>query len=378
MFHLTPSRNNHKRTGDAMINFKKIYVRCLTCALALVFIGGTFVSLIAGEAINLRTGTSYDNLQQAIDNAISDDILQLTGIFSGSFQILEKSLTLQGTSNDPMQAGDILSGNQNDRVLEIKGTSSENPSTVNLKNLAIINGWATGTSNYGGSGGGILAVYTTLTVTDLYIANNRADTSGGGIAALYTTLKIQSSAISGNTAATGGGVNNLICDTIISDSIISSNTVTQDGGGGILSNGNRTGTSSLVITYTIITGNQSVIAGGGLFNSLLSITKCTNCHFTSNTAVVGGGIYNAESLSFNNGLIIRNSTISSDLYLPNGGGVYNSASASSATFSNSTIEENSAVDNGNGGGIYNATKQEKLDIVNTQIINNTPDNIYQQ
>lgn len=73
-----------------MKSFKKIYARSLTCVLALVFIGGSFIDLVAGQATNLNTGISYTDLQVAINNATSGNILSLSGTFTGSFQILGK------------------------------------------------------------------------------------------------------------------------------------------------------------------------------------------------------------------------------------------------------------------------------------------------
>jgi hypothetical protein len=149
--------------------------------------------------------------------------------------------------------------------------------------------------------------------------------------------------VSVNNASHGGGIYNDGTLNVQNGSVISANTVTINGGG-IYSWGTLNILSSTI--GGIGWGNTADQDGGGIFNAA-GPTTLDDSSVSGNTAVNGGGIYNASTLYIQNNSIIGGvgggNTASSD-----GGGIYNSANAT--TLDNSMVMANTAE---NGGGIYN-------------------------
>jgi hypothetical protein len=163
-------------------------------------------------------------------------------------------------------------------------------------------------------------------------------------------LDIIDCTITGNDALVAGGgiVNEGILT--ITDSTISDNTA-PDSGGGIKNEG------VLTITGSTISGNTATSEhGGGIWNTkdptpqgvcVLTITGST---ISGNTANFGGGISNQGTLTVDGA-----STISGNDAVGYGGGIYNSdgGSASTLVTGGSTISGNTASGpTGKGGGIY--------------------------
>ncbi|MFH1197475.1 MAG: T9SS type A sorting domain-containing protein [bacterium] len=142
--------------------------------------------------------------------------------------------------------------------------------------------------------------------------------------------------------------------------------------------------SSPTITNCTFTFNYALIGGGiSILNTCIS--TFTNCSFTSNTgAWDGGGIYNGSSPNFvnctfssnssNNGGGIENwggfPTFTNCLFSTNtagvaGGGIVNSSS--SPTYINCTIALNTT-SGGKGGGIYNSGNPSHTTTLNNCII----------
>jgi len=323
-----------------MMIFKKINFFTLFVLVGFLLAG--LASVEAGTATNQRTGTSYPNLQDAIDAATSDDTLSLVGTFTGSFVINNKSLTLEGPTVDLYAT---LDGNGVGRVLEIIGNQKDHSLySINLSKLTIQNGSATDASSNRGNGGGILSVYVNLNIFNLSLQNNKATSSGGGIAGLYSNLKIEDSEIQSCQAATGGGINHLNSVSEIINSNISSNTANQGGGGGILSNG-----STVIITGTLLEKNSSISLFG-----------------------VGGGICNSTNSTLN----VNTSQISKNGADSNGGGLYNESVGTQVILVASLITENVA--GLQGGGIYNRGKSEQLIYADEEVVANIPDDVFQK
>ncbi|MBN2296322.1 MAG: PKD domain-containing protein [Pirellulales bacterium] len=154
--------------------------------------------------------------------------------------------------------------------------------------------------------------------------------------------------------AFGGGIFN-IGTLMITNSTISSNSASI--GGGIY----NISQSSLTVTNSTISGN-SASWGGGIANNGTSSLTVTNSTISDNSASLGGGIHNSgiSSLTVTNSTILGNSTV---FY---GGGIYNS-SFSFLTVTNSTISSNSA--QSSGGGIYNWVST--LTVTNSTISGNS-------
>ena len=243
--------------------------------------------------------------------------------------------------------------------------ASANNSTQ--ENLTIEIGDAAGTSGstpliYGNTsrfGGGmyLYGVKTNATIYDGSIYKN-SGFYGGGIHLSYTAkLTMRGGVIgaedsaNGNTARyEGGGIYSTGSTTSYSVFTMTggkisgntANTTSGYGGGGIYMS-----SLSYSITGGEIIGNISQLrSGGGLYITqyTTALDPISNTRIENNTAAVnGGGVYTANSVSFEN-VTIRNNQAS------NGGGVYVTAAGSlsatgSTSFTNNTAKEN-------GGGIY--------------------------
>jgi hypothetical protein len=168
--------------------------------------------------------------------------------------------------------------------------------------------------------GGAVRASGTLIVRDSLFAHNRSISAGSAIYADTDAVTIENSVISGNTALTGAGAL----------------TVLQ---------------SALNINRTTISDNVSGWGGGMYLLSLTGDATITNSTISGNLAShptfgQGGGIF-----SFSTGLILRNSTLSGNAALGNGGGLYSNGASGSLTILNSTIAHNLTSD-GQGGGIF--------------------------
>jgi len=126
------------------------------------------------------------------------------------------------------------------------------------------------------------------------------------------------------------------------------------------------GATVTISGFTIRNGHAGT-TGGGIDNENTSVVTINNCTVSSNTAGLGGGIFNGGALTiaastvsgnsagtgggtYNDGagaLTIMNSTFSGNTATPSGGGIFN---INTLLLTNSTFSGNSA---GFGGGIYN-------------------------
>lgn len=160
-------------------------------------------------------------------------------------------------------------------------------------------------------------------------------------------------------------------------------------------NGSGTDTTALLDGFIITNGNADGVTeitarGAGMYNDAGS-PEVSNCKFSGNSAVFGGGVYNVNNSSpgisncsildnqataSGGGLLNVNSspfvvnTLFSGNSADNGGGLFNDAT-SSAIVTNTTFSENTAVFN--GGAIFNGNSNPNL--TNIIVWNNTADGI---
>jgi hypothetical protein len=172
--------------------------------------------------------------------------------------------------------------------------------------------------------------------------------------------------------------------TLTSNELVVDKSVTISGPGAanLAVNGNAAGrvfyvSSGKTVTIsgiTITNGNETSIdgdgIGGGIYNA--GTLTVTNSTISNNSASVtdnfnfdsfGGGIYNAGTLTVTNSTISGNSLSDGDFTL--GGGIYNNGTL---TVTNSTLSDNSAIFDGLGGGIYNTGT---LTVTNSTISGNS-------
>lgn len=150
----------------------------------------------------------------------------------------------------------------------------------------------------------------------------------------------------------GGGIYNSLGTLTVNNSVISGNS-SSSLGGGIYSTG------TLNVTNSIISGNSATTGGGGIFNSgTLTVMFST---FSGNTTPnIGGGISNSGTLT------VSHSTFNGNSANISGGGIHHSGTSSSIV-RNSTFSGNTT--GIFGGGIY-STDQSILTVTNSTFANN--------
>jgi hypothetical protein len=365
-------------------------------------------ALAGADTINLPAGTYPLTRVGANENLAASGDLDVSG-----------DLTIVGAGRDTT----VISGEQSDRVFHIRGVFRVGGPAVTLSHLTITNGRAPdGTS---GDGGGVLNEYSTLTLEDAVVRNNRAGNgsfggSGGGVYTAVGTTTINNSLITQNASGNGtqiggdgGGIASLTSVTTVRDSVVSdnrsgdggpgSNLITAGQGGGIQSasaelftngfltvvgttvSGNAVGTTTrgegggifthderFVLERSVVSNNSAWRAGGVEIDGARS-ARVLNSTISGNTATGGGagGIYHTTSFDqLTAGTVIANTTVSGNQApasgsFDGGGGMINFGEIDSII--NSTFSGNTT--NSVGGGIANY--DDIGHIVNVTIANNT-------
>jgi hypothetical protein len=341
--------------------------RFSSVVLAGALLAGTSVgaSVIAGTSTAAAATTTVNcattNLQTAIDNAASGDILVVTGTCQGNFVIGDKTLTLLGSGHavlDGQHNGPALSLNLVFPVTGLPVATVDNFSIVNGSQSGISSGFlstltlnddvVTGNSNplSFGVGGGV-ATAGVLVVNDTAITHNSSSDIGGGIGTpsnqgpAGTSVTVNDSTISDNSAAIGGGVGEALAGPGLT---LHNTTVSGNSGGGI----NVVG-DSITLDHSAVIGNTG---GGGLVGwgmTLQDSLVIGNTSMGANPALLfpgdGGGI---NSAGFGSPLELDHSAVIGNAAAGNGGGI--SLDGNTATLNNSVVAANTA--GGNGGGIF--------------------------
>ncbi len=212
----------------------------------------------------------------------------------------------------------------------------------------------------------------TLTATNSFLLDNSATTSGGGISAGGTLTRLVNTTLAGNSSMKGGGADFPSGTAALVDSTVSDN-MSSGGGGGLSSDG----TTQLNLTGCTIRGNLTGGGGGGVFASITGGgVSVNNCLFVGNAALgVGGGLFEESGGALNidhsqftgnrasvgaglellpSSFDIEDTTVDHNTSSGRAAGVFVNVGASSDTFRNDTIVDNSAngsAPGGEGGGI---------------------------
>ena len=152
---------------------------------------------------------------------------------------------------------------------KISGNTSENSGggaffTSNVGDVKIISTTVDGNTTTNGWGGGLYFNNATVEILNSTISNNAAASSGGGGLEFdggQTVASISNTTITGNSAAGGGGIRmEAMTSLTINQSTITDNTSTYnpDDGGGIQLYSQGTGSMTLTLSGTIVSGNSSV------------------------------------------------------------------------------------------------------------------------
>ncbi len=295
-----------------------------------LYVAGTGHTVVSADGSDTYTGDDagsiahpYATLQTAInkiqDAPTLDWTINIDGNVSGNTEITTKnvkSIKILGATGNSVDKLTVSSGS----TISVVGKAN-----VVLQSITITGGTGKGPEGGTTQGGGI------------YISDASANvTLNSGVL------------ITGNTATNGGGI------------YIDGGTVTLSGG--------------------TIKGNTATSCGGGVYVASGTFTLSSGdigADGAANTAIYGGGIYNAGRLEVNGGSISYNNATGTNEYGNSkgvGAGIYNKGTL---TLSGSySITSNTA--NRLAGGIYNVTGSSTtptLYPVPSAISNNSPTNV---
>ncbi|MCT7964042.1 DUF4347 domain-containing protein [Laspinema sp. D1] len=372
----------------------------------------------AGSLRNaIASAQAGDTLQ--FDSSLANQTITLT---SGQLE-LNKNLTLDG-ANAP---GITISGNNASRVFFVKENTNFVPSSVNLRNLVIADGKATGIGELGAGGGIYTASRSTLTVENITFRNNVATGEGGGaiFAGFRSNNTILNSTFDGNDATptnsergggaiaiksvsntsvigstftnnkgiNGGAINSLLSTLKVEDSVFINNDSTPGGiftqdtmgyGGAIYTDGasettNADTSGEIIIRSSRFEGNRGAGQGGGLFlyvydgdRVVIEDSKILTNQVITNSKgdALGGGLRlgNGEAR-------ISNTTFANNLAESQGGGLWvgerTNLDLVNTTFSENRAELANNTTQGLGGGIaINIRDGYTVNVVNSTIVNN--------
>ncbi len=339
----------------------------------LVFILGLFCTHAVQSAtitVANNANTGAGSLRAAIAAAASGDVI----VFASS--LANQTITLAATLEIPVAksltidggaaANLTISGNNAVRVFLLKSTSVQ-PTTLNLKNIRIINAR---TNEYGG---GIKSEHQgMMNFENCIFNNNRADEGGSAIFSAFegkTTIKncqfnnnvsianntergstvmlwgpfaqtIQNSDFTNNKGINGAAINGLNAALLIEDCDFLNNTTTdaffdtgepnpflRGFGGAIYADRATPDTptsllGSIIIRRSKFDGNRGEGEGGAcyLYTDETDDVLIENCHFNDNTSMAltgggsegSGGAIQQMNNQKNRGFVVRNTTFSNN------------------------------------------------------------------
>lgn len=234
---------------------------------------------------------------------------------------------------------------------EVAGALSQEVETGNLINSEFQKNSAKKT-------GGAIFNASTMKITKTSLKQNRADDGG----ALFNvgTVSLEDSTFEHNRALQGGGLMNGTSTALASPASERAGTVflkrtsfrsnSAELGGAVYNIGDVVMGQGLAISNSAKQGGAFYNTDYGLRPEGISQLFLTDVSVSSNRATDGGGIYNQLG-----GITLRNSTLHGNSAAQNGGGIY---SQSWASLNNVTIAQNSAT---TGGGLHNGTGSLKID-----------------
>ena len=344
------------------------------------------------------TGTAASCTEAAFASAVSAGGI-ITFDCGGAATIAitsEKELPTKGDT--VIDGGGLvtLDGGGTTRILHFNGGNYRvTTTTVTLQNLTLAHAKASGTPisapatcsqgyEIDGGGGAILINDGVLHVINTTFIQNAAaspgpDVAGGGIYATGSLgVTIVGSRFEGNTASNGGAVGCLNSDLSIANTVFSQNSATGrgansidtsvcDAGGGEVGNGGNGGAVSidggsdgaLTVCGATFEKNVSGALGGAMFRTPDGATQTSTFSQSTldgNTAVQGGG-----AVYFHNSTLVMNACTISNNAAPGAGGIQ--ADGTTLQLTNDTFAGNIATKGlggaialfGNGGTMTNCT-----------------------
>ncbi len=333
--------------------------------------GGLRASAPATIADSTFTGNSADDegggIWSIVDATLTDTTINgnSAALDGGGIWFMYGSLALTNTTISENTAEENGGGVYSTGELQIADSTVYDNSAWRGSGIYQTGGNATLTytlvaGNIAGvQGGGIYVQDGELAMSHCEVNNNEAGTRGGGIAIMDGgSADITGSTISQNSSSSGGGL--YVGAEVRDASLVLGSSVVSDNdsllGGGICVFSSK---STANATGSEISSNSGLM-GGGLYNAGTSML--TDCLVTDNSSYAdGGGIYNYWNL-----VDLSNTAVSGNSAASNGGGICNAEEAT-LILGRCTISENSS-DSGDGGGIFN---DGSADLSNSTISGNS-------
>ena len=330
----------------------------LSTAILFVTLMPMTVSAGGSPVRIVETGTSYANVQVAVDNAENGQTIQLYTTCTEDVTIPDgKTVAINLNGNALKGTGDnsvitigsgatlTLDDTSTEKTGKVTGGSANKGGGVYCAGTFIMSG-GTITGNAATTyGGGVYVLDGSIfTMGGGTISDNSASTSGGGVyGASSSTLNVKGGTISKNSAKSGGGLYTYDGSINITGGTICSNNATN--GGGVYDNG----------TFTMSGGTitqNSAVSGGGVLINAISTFKMQDGIISENSASQSGGgvLVNDLGIFEMNGGSIETNRVTEDLSGRLGGGVYNDGDF---TMTAGKICNNSSR---GAGGIFNKSK----------------------
>ncbi len=355
------------------------------------------------NTITLTAASSSPYTLTAVDNT-ADGATGLPVIAAGNI------LTIAGSADTIERSTDA--GTPAFRLLDVAAGA-----TLNLQDLTLQNGLASGSTGRPTQGGAIYSAGT-LSLDTVTVQNNTATSSlvgvglsniplGGGVCAYSGSVTLTNCTVTGNSVADtgaavalGGGVASIFATADLTGCTFSGNSSSGDGGG-------FAGFDSATVTLTgcVFTDNSAANtnsqasggAGGGA--SIAGVTAAiSDCTFTANSATdvgggaIGGGLYCGSTATVSNctftansssyvggGLSTTDGTLTDCTFTGNsaerGGGV---VCDRTVTFTDCTLTGNSATNDGGGlsvgTGLGGSEEGGTVTLTSSTVSNNTAGN----
>lgn len=231
-----------------------------------------------------------------------DRILLQAGIYREWGLQLVTGVTIEGDVEDPSRV--VIDGGFNDRVLRAEGASD-----THVKGLTITGGYATGSTSYMSSGGGVFVSRSSVVFENVVFVDNRADASGGGMRVAHSTVSLVNCSFLGCTAIKGGGAIDLSYSSIAEfDGMLFHNN--RAAWGGAVS---ARGDTSCLFRTTVFMANSTLLPheiGGAFFADHAARVAFIECVMSGNGARKGGAALLSEAASTFLNCTIDNNTAS--------------------------------------------------------------------
>ncbi len=175
-----------------------------------------------------------------------------------------------------------------------------------------------------------------MILENVQLLNNRSSVSGGAIYCFDGSLIIRGSRLANNQATTGGAIFNDGCRLEIANTTFAGNQASASGRGGAVENS----TPGRLTAHNTRFEANTALDGGGLYNASGASADLIAVTFVENTAGYGGGVENSGTLTVTHSLFDDNNVTGS------GGGLWNIGGT--ALIEKTTFSDNFAYE---GGGV---------------------------